>query len=123
MRAQKGAFLSMPAAIVQDAECFAIVPHGPFWLPVAVRAGLPPRAQPGGLPIGTQPGDLHREPALRLAGAREQRLHYLGQPCPDARRPGHLHRRGPAGELAVEDQEGQPAEMITVQVGHCHGIN
>ena len=33
----------MPAATVQDAERFAIVPHGPFWLPVAVRAGLPPR--------------------------------------------------------------------------------
>jgi hypothetical protein len=37
--------------------------------------------------------------------------------------PGHLQRRGPAGELAVEDQEGQPAEMVTVQVCHCHGIN
>ena len=59
----------------------------------------------------------------RPAGAREQRLHRLGQPRLDARWPGHLQRRGPAGELAVEDQEGQRAEMVTVQVGHCHGIN
>lgn len=81
------------------------------------------RAEPGGLPVGPQFGDLHREPALRLAGAREQRLHCLGQPRPDARWPGHLQRRGPAGELAVEDQERQPAEMVTVQVGHCHGID
>src|SRR5712691_1384647 len=34
---QKGAFLSMPVATVQGAERFAIVPHGPFSLPVAVR--------------------------------------------------------------------------------------
>ena len=40
---QKGAFLSVPAATVQGAERFAIVPHGPFWWPVAVPVGLPPR--------------------------------------------------------------------------------
>ena len=40
---QKGAFLPVPAATVQGAENFAIVAHGPFWWPVAVRVGLPPR--------------------------------------------------------------------------------
>jgi hypothetical protein len=39
---QKGAFLSMPAATVQGAERFAIVPHGLFWLPAAVRVGFGP---------------------------------------------------------------------------------
>jgi hypothetical protein len=29
----------------------------------------------------------------------------------------------PAGELAIEDQEGQPAEVVTVQVRDGHGIN
>jgi len=36
------------------------------------------RAQRGGLPVGTQFGDLHGEPSLPVAGAREQRLDRRG---------------------------------------------
>ena len=34
----------MPAATIQGAERFAIVPHGPFWLPVAVSETIGARA-------------------------------------------------------------------------------
>jgi hypothetical protein len=34
-----------------------------------------------------------------------------------------VQRGGPAGELAVEDQEGQSAEMVPVQVGHCDRVD
>ena len=54
LASQKGAFLPVPVATVEGAERFAIVPHGPFWLPAAARAGLPPRNwqtsfHPGGM--------------------------------------------------------------------------
>jgi len=34
--------------------------------------------------------------------------------------PGHQPRLGAAGELTVENQERQPAEMVTVQMAHRH---
>jgi len=39
---------------------------------------------------------------------------------PGARRPGDGERPGAAGELPVGDQEGQPAEMVAVQVRDEH---
>lgn len=57
---------------------------------------------------------------MRTARAGEQRLHRRGQPTGDAWRPGHQQRRRPVAELAVQDQERQPAEVVTVQVGYRH---
>jgi hypothetical protein len=57
---------------------------------------------------------------VRPAGTGEQCLHRLGQPDPGAWWPGHQQWRGPVGELAVENQERQPTEVITMQVGYRH---
>jgi hypothetical protein len=81
------------------------------------------RTQSGGCPIGRQFCHLHRETPVRPAGTREQRLHRRSKACPGSRRPGHQKRRRPAGELAIQYQEGQPAEMITMQVRHRHRID
>jgi hypothetical protein len=59
---------------------------------------------------------LDREPAPDPGGTGKQALHRLGEPLADARRAGHGQGRGAPGELGVEDQERQPAEMVPVQV-------
>jgi hypothetical protein len=41
--------------------------------------------------------------------------------CVTIRRAGHGERFGPAGELPVEDKEGQAPEVVTVQVRNEHG--
>ena len=38
-------------------------------------------------------------------------------------RAGHDQGRGPAGELAIKDQEREPAEMVPVQVRYEHGAD
>ena len=51
----------------------------------------------------------------------EHAFHGVGQAAGDARRPGDDERSGAAGELAVEDKEGQAAEVVAVEVGDEHG--
>ena len=51
----------------------------------------------------------------------EQALHGLGQTESGARRANHDQRAGSTGELAVQDEEGQSAKVVAVQVGDEHG--
>src|SRR5262245_42183202 len=48
--------------------------------------------------------------------AREQHLHRCRQPLPSARRAGDGEERLAPRELAVEDEEGEPAEVVAVQM-------
>src|SRR5580692_5288046 len=60
------------------------------------------------------------ETTQNRGGAGEHALHRVGEAAGDARRPGDGERCGAAGELAVEDKEGQPSEVVAVQVGDEH---
>ena len=51
----------------------------------------------------------------------EHAFHGVGQAAGDARRPGDGERFGAAGELAVEDEEGQAPEVVAVEVGDEYG--
>ena len=51
-----------------------------------------------------------------FGGILEQRFHHLRQPRLDSFRPRDNKRTGPAGELGVEQQKRQPAEMIAVKM-------
>src|SRR5215471_6415803 len=77
-------------------------------------------AYSGGRPRG-QLDRVDAEAAGCRGRAREQALHGVGQAAGDARRAGHGERCGAAGELAVEDEERQAAEVIAVQVRNEDG--
>jgi hypothetical protein len=55
-----------------------------------------------------------------VAPAGETGLHRLAQPARGPGRSGHGERPGAAAELAVEDEERQPAEVVGVQVRNEH---
>lgn len=57
----------------------------------------------------------------RWRGAGEQAFHGVGQPPGGPGRPHDRERHGAAGQLPVEDQEREAAEVIAVQVGDEHG--
>jgi len=81
----KGAFLWMPVATVQGAERFAIGPHGPFWLPVAVRAGIAPRIWQTSFHRGGMRRARHPDRAgdLVMPPRRDDRQHGVVQDSED----------------------------------------
>ena len=60
--------------------------------------------------------DVHVEPAPYRRGAGIQCLHRRVQPVRGSGRPEDGQRLGAARELAVEEQEQQTTEVVTVQV-------
>jgi hypothetical protein len=56
------------------------------------------------------------EPGRSPGGAREQDLHRCRHPLPDARRAGDHERALAPAELAVEDEEGNAAEVVAVEM-------
>ncbi len=71
----------------------------------------------------SQFGDLDAEPAAGGRGAGEQELHGLTEAAGGSRRAGDGKRLDATGELPVEDEEGQAAEVVAVQVGDEHGTD
>src|SRR5579884_506108 len=61
--------------------------------------------------------ESQRERQLLLEPTGIQRLEHLAQPLLAARRPHDRERTGPLREAAFEDQPGQTAEVVAVQVG------
>ncbi len=85
--------------------------------------GDPEPAQPVAAP-GPILVELEREPAACRGRAGEHHLHRRPHAFPGARRPGHDQRPGAfADQLAVQDQERQPAEVIAVQVAQQHRVD
>jgi hypothetical protein len=60
--------------------------------------------------------EVGAEPAGRPGGAGKQDLHRRHHPLASARRPGDDERALAPAELAVEDEEGHAAEVVTVEV-------
>ena len=65
--------------------------------------------------------DVDREPAGHAGRPGEEAFHRVGQPPGGAGRGHDGQWLGAAGELPVEDQEREAAEVVAVQVGDEHG--
>lgn len=74
----------------------------------------------GGSAVRCQLVYLEGEAPLCGARAGEQCLHRGVQPGLGARRSEHPQRLGAATELAIQHEEGQPAEVVAVQVRNHH---
>src|SRR5581483_12004721 len=77
------------------------------------------RAEPGGGVRGDF-DQLEREAADDPRGAGEEDLHRLRDPGARAGRARDRQRRLAAAELAVQDQERDPAEVVAVEVAQAH---
>jgi len=98
-----------------DPQCQGRGAAGMLDLPAAHGRG----AEGGRRAVRDEFGHFHSKPPLDVAGAREEGLHRLAEPIGRAWWPGDQQRHGAAGELAVKDEERQPAEVVAVQVCEC----
>jgi hypothetical protein len=74
------------------------------------------------LPVG-EFVEVHREPAPHPGGAGKQHLHRRLHALADPGWAGDVRGSGAVGELAVQDQEREAAEVVAVQVRHQHQPN
>lgn len=80
------------------------------------------RVQLHHLPVAVL-GDVHGETPAHAGRAGKQGVHGPGQPVTSASGPGNGQVPGAVTELAVEDEEREPAEMIAVQVADHDGAD